>query len=271
MKNWIITYFLFFVSGLLSAAETIVILSSDLGPFQQALQGFNEEFSQSSRVFNLKQEAPELKGDEIIVAFGGKAALYEYPDGVDLIYGMIPSSSVQPRVNSGSMVRVEMSPPADFLIAQTKIMNPQAEAIAVFNVQDAYSGFCENLERAAEKGGMKARVLSVKNDDELGRAMEEIAGKVQALWLVPDAMLLNLRTFDSLRGFCQANKIMLLVPTHILVSRGAAASISPDFSESGRSAARALKTCCKRKLRLMLSILKKTRLLSVKVYLKPAA
>jgi len=67
--------------------QVTAVLSSDLGPYGEAYAGFVEAFGQPVTQINLKNDRLQLSADtRVVVAFGGKAALLDYPEDVTLIY-----------------------------------------------------------------------------------------------------------------------------------------------------------------------------------------
>ena len=60
---------------------------------------------------------------------------------------------------------------------------------------------------------------------------------VDAVWLPPDPVLINARSFSIFREFSRSNDVPLYVPASSLLDRGATASISCGIDEIGRMAA----------------------------------
>jgi ABC-type uncharacterized transport system substrate-binding protein len=60
---------------------------------------------------------------------------------------------------------------------------------------------------------------------------------MDAIWLVPDPILLNAEGLPVFIDFSHANKVPLFVPTGGLINQGATAVIGPTFRELGRLAA----------------------------------
>jgi ABC-type uncharacterized transport system substrate-binding protein len=61
---------------------------------------------------------------------------------------------------------------------------------------------------------------------------------VDGVWLPPDPVLINARSFSIFREFSRSNDVPLYVPTSSLLNRGAVASVSCGFDEIGRTAGR---------------------------------
>ncbi len=82
-----------------AAAEPVVaVLSSDLAYYQEAFQGFQKAWAGPVAAVNLKSGKARIDSDtRVVVAFGAKAALQPYPDGVTVIYCMAPGTQLKGR------------------------------------------------------------------------------------------------------------------------------------------------------------------------------
>src|SRR4051812_22084744 len=98
-------------SPVLARNDTLAVLSSDMGPYAQALLGFQEELGQTVTLIRLTDEPPRIQGQpRIVVAFGGKAVRQKYPDSSVLIYCMAPGTQVGLSDHQGVSVEVSMMP-----------------------------------------------------------------------------------------------------------------------------------------------------------------
>ena len=221
------------------AQEVVGVLSSDLGPYQEAYEGFREAFGQEVPRISLASGSPEIGRDtRVVVAFGGKAALYGYPEGVSVIYCLAPAARLEA---SGSevMVKVHMLPYAGYVVSKVKEIQPGLRRLGVFWASDAMSEYVGEISRASVAFGLEVAAERVGDPDELPDRLRGLLRRgVDGLWLPPDPLLINSRSFALLREFCRSNDIPFYVPTAGLVEKGAVASISASFREIGRTAGR---------------------------------
>ena len=68
---------------------------------------------------------------------------------------------------------------------------------------------------------------------------------MDAIWLVPDPLLVNPKGLPVFIEFSHANRVPLFVPTGGLTDQGATAAVGPTFREMGRLAAAAAKKALK--------------------------
>ncbi len=78
----------------------------------------------------------------------------------------------------------------------------------------------------------------VANAREVRAALGEIAGSIDALWLVPDPHLITAEMVYYLLVFTLERKLALFGFLESFTKVGALASVSPDYREIGRRAAR---------------------------------
>jgi ABC-type uncharacterized transport system substrate-binding protein len=222
------------------AGSIVAVISSDLGPYKEALKGLQETLGEV-QVFNLQTDAnPSIGNPKVIVALGGQAALKDYPASAALVYGMVPDNSIKPK-HDGDMVRIDMMPRAASLVSKVKEINPGAGRLAVFQVSDHHAGYVKEVKAAAAEVGMKVVVETIEGLTDLPAKLRAIKGEVDAMWIAPDPILVNPQTFAVMREFGFFNKICLIVPVSALVEKGAVASVAASFKDMGKAAGRAAK------------------------------
>ena len=100
--------------------------------------------------------------------------------------------------------------------------------------------YIKTMREEAALGGIELLVERVERGRDLPSSLRDvIRKKPDALWLPADPLLVNPESFAILKGFTWSNRIPFYAPTDGLVGRGAAAAVSCDFREIGRTAGRA--------------------------------
>ncbi len=219
-----------------SSENVVVVLSSDSPPYQQALAGFRETFGSSAGTFILSKEEPRIpRAVRVIVAIGGKAALYAYdaPQAV-FIYCLAPGVYVDANQHPVGLTKVYVSPPPNVLIRQLRDLQPALKRLHAFWINDSATSYGKALKEEGEKAGMTIIPERLNSLDELPDRLRAIRGRVDALWLPPDPLLITPQSFAMIRQFSFNNDIPLYVSMDTLVDQGAAASISVSFQEMGR-------------------------------------
>jgi len=218
------------------AQEVMAVLSSDLRPYEEALSGFEEAFGNRVPRLNLATEQLVVRGQSrIVVAFGGKAALADYPNSVTLIYCLAPGTQL-PSNERHRSIKIHMLPRADVVVKRLNGIQPALKKLAVFWSADAMSNYLGSYELSAS-GNFE--VLSERIEDPDGlpvRLRAALQQGVDGLWLPPDPLLINAQRFGVLKAFCLSNAIPLYVPTAGLVEKDAVASVSTSFRQIGQTA-----------------------------------
>src|SRR6185312_5255563 len=103
----------------------VLMVSSNLKPYQEALAGFQQQYGRKVPTFFLSDGEPTLKDDtRVIVAIGGKAALHEYPDNVRLIYCLAPGLTVGNENYSEAPIKIHTAPNLFLTVSKFKEIQP---------------------------------------------------------------------------------------------------------------------------------------------------
>ncbi len=220
--------------------QAVAVLSSDLGPYREALEGFREAFGQTIPSYNLSEDKLKLSPEtRIVVAFGGKAALFPYPEPVTLVYCMAPGTELNPGNRRGSSVGIGMLPRASIIFPKLKEIQTNLKRLAVFWSSEFMGHYVESMRQAAVPMEIEIVSQRLKGPDELPERLRSLFQSIDAVWLMPDPLLINSQSFNVFKEFSWSNKVPFYAPTAGLVEQGATASISASFREIGRAAASA--------------------------------
>ena len=219
--------------------EVIAVLSSDLGPYREAFEGFQESFKRPVSLFNLSERAPKIgEKTRLVVTFGGKAAQWTYPDQVILIYCMAPGTRLDLKGRKGRLIEIQMLPPPASVLSRLKEIQPPLKRLAAFWASTSMKEYIEETERISPSFGIKILSERLGGPNEFPDRLRALFyGSVDALWLLPDPLLIGAQSLSALKEFSWSNQIPLYVPTAGLVEQGGTASISSSFREIGRAAA----------------------------------
>ncbi len=222
------------------AHDVTTVLSSRLSPYVEALAGFQEAVGRPIDVLDLAGGgAPEIgEGTRVVVAFGGKAALQPFPRHVTVVYAMAPGTLLPPGVEERPPVKVHMLPRPGFVVSKLKEIHPSLTRLAIFWASDAMGTYVRELETVSGSFGVQILAEQVADPEDVPEGLRALLLRnAEGIWLPPDPLLVNARSFSVLGDFSWANDIPFFVPTSGLVEKGAAASIACSFREIGRRAA----------------------------------
>lgn len=224
------------------AQEVVAVLSAELGPYREAFEGFQEVLGRPVPSIPITEGTPRLSMEtRVIVAFGGKAAQWEYPDRVVLIYGMAPGTTLGLRDRKGLSVEVNILPRAATVLARLKEIQPHLKRLAVLWSSKSTEDYLNEVRKASHSSGIEILSERLNGPVDLPDRLRSLFGKIDALWLLPDPVLVNAQNFSILKEYSWSNRIPFYAPTAGFVQQGATASVSSGFREVGRAAGLAAK------------------------------
>ena len=98
-----------------------------------------------------------------------------------------------------------------------------------------------NIIAKAEKkvvdAGMNLVKYEIDSSKEVSEAIENIIGKIDALWLLPDSTVVTKKSFGFIKSTTLENKIPLLCTSDVFVKAGALAAVFSDYKCVGIQAA----------------------------------
>jgi len=218
--------------------ELFAVLTSDLGPYREAFDGFQAGFGQKVPFAVLSgpnQDVPA--GSRVVAAFGGKAALALYPDTLDLLYCLAPGIDSAQIGRSGKSIAVRMHPREERLAEKVKEIQPGAKRIAVLWISGSFEKRVEKIRGAFAGVGIELLSEQMTSTNEIPDRLRTLFSRnIDALWLMPDPLLINARSFRVLKEFSWSNRVPLYSPSAGLVEQGATAALSTGYYDIGKVA-----------------------------------
>lgn len=226
----------------LGAQEVVAVLSSDLAPYREAYQGFKTALGLPVTQIDLQAGRPIIgRNTRLVVAFGSKAAMEEYPRDLTLVYCMAPGTALDPGQRQGPTIRISMLPVASQVIGALRDLQPPLKHLAALWITDTMTDYAAQMQQAGREAGLEVVAEQLRDPGQLPDSLRRLIGKgVEALWLPPDPLLINAGSFAVLREFSRANKIPLYAPTAGFAEEGAVAAVGVSFAQNGRTAAEAV-------------------------------
>lgn len=220
-------------TGTAKAADVVAVLSGDSGPYKEALEGLKAVVGTVEAV--TLPNAPKLDGAKVVVTFGSEAALKKYPDSVALVAALMPDPKILPK-HGGSVTRVGLVAAPGVLAAKIKSLQGAAATLAVLDPAGAYGDYIAALKAVAPNAGLAISVKKVDSLSDLATKLPGLKGSAQALWMPPDPLFMNPKTFSLIAQFCRGAGIGMYAPMASLAKLGSLAGISPSFKAQGRAA-----------------------------------
>lgn len=222
-----------------AAQEVVAVLASEQRAQRETYVSFQAIFGKPVPVVPMGEDIPE--GTKVVVAFGGKAAIQRYPAGVTLIYAIAPGLVVGPKTHDGRSIKVMMEPEAGALLQALQGLQPKLKRLTVLWSSAIRGSAVERLVKLGVARGIVVSPERLEHARDLPDRLRRLDGKMDAIWLPPDPLLINESSFDILKHYSYDNDIPFYAPTEGLAELGATAALVVSYREMGRQAAAAAK------------------------------
>jgi putative ABC transport system substrate-binding protein len=227
-------------------ARVVVLKSSGISLYSQALAGFRKGFRGSINEHNLGGdenkgrrilEAMKDAPPDVIVAIGAKAAIaarQALPD-VPMVYSLV----VNPKrigIQGPNVAGVAHVIPAGEQFTFLKKIAPQVRRIGVVHHRSSSATVREG-HKGALAHGLTLVTREVKKRDDVPQALSAILAKVDAVWLIADLVVVTQESFEYLLTKSFEAKLPILAYSKAFVKGGALVALSPDYVGIGGAVA----------------------------------
>jgi putative ABC transport system substrate-binding protein len=257
-KTRIYSIFIFFLwilfhSTYCAYAEktAIVIKSQNLSAYNKVIKGFEAECIQKDITI---KSIYDLKGKMKIGHKTVRKIKKEKPD-IILTIGVLATTIAKEEIKDIPIVFCMVINHARFQLAGANITGIAAE----ISVEEQLKGYqtilnplknigviydpskTGNIIVSAEKTvkdiGMNLVKYEINSSKEVLEAMEDLTGRIDALWLLPDSTVITKKSFALITSTTRENKIPLLCTSDVFVKAGALAAVFSDYECVGGQAA----------------------------------
>ncbi len=222
------------------ASEVIVIKDSGIKPYRDAIEGFKSACNCSVTELDVAdldalEQAVSARPDAVVAvgtrAFRKTKAIKNLP----VIYTMVmPSEAADRKGSNVSGVSMDIAPET-YLAAMTGLF-PAVKKIGVLFDPEHTGPFVQKAAAAATAKGV-ALVLKTMSDPRQAPALlEEMRGKIDILWMLPDATLVSYEATEYLMLFSFRNNIPIFSFSEKYVEQGAVAALKIDPGDMGTQA-----------------------------------
>ncbi|HNT97074.1 MAG TPA: ABC transporter substrate binding protein [Elusimicrobiales bacterium] len=219
--------------------RVIAVLTRAESVYMEAFSAFQAAYGSEIRYYDLSEGAPSLpKEARTIVTFGGKAASFRYPEGTKVIYAMAPGLQLS-RTRYPGAVKISMLPPVDRVLKRLRSIQPGMRTLAIFWTADRYAPLVEEAGLRGREYGVSVYAVRIKAPGDLPAAIRAENGRMDAIWLPPDPLLLTPSTLRIFTSFAWGNAVPLYGSTRGMTREGAAASVGVTVKAVGTAAAEA--------------------------------
>lgn len=243
MKQAILSAFLLLCAAPACPAaqkNTVAVLSLDSGAYLEAFSAFQAAYGGEVAHYDISSREPKIDKDvKLLVTFGGKAAKYPYPGGINTIYCLAPGLSVKAPEGEAKSVKIALIPAFPVTLARIKQIQPGLKRLRILWSASGYSPYEQGVKDDGARQGVQVTTFRLEGPDSLPGALRSALGAADAIWLPPDPLIVTRENLLILREFSWDNNIPFYGSTKSMTREGALASFGTSFAEIGKAAARA--------------------------------
>ncbi len=248
--TWLLALSLSLVPANRAGAVVLVVASDDLPQYREPIEAF--EASSSRRVQLIDIDGSRERGEDLlraaarrndiegVFALGGQAAhlsrqlLGSRPLVFALVLDPSPFASMSPEAAVAG-ISVEM--PADALLTRFKLLLPQIRRVGMIHGPETPARLLAEASAASAALGLELVAEKIERSDEVAGAYRRMRTEIDALWMVPDAVVVTRENFAHLVERTRADGIAFLAFSENFVRAGALLSIAPSYATMGSQAA----------------------------------
>lgn len=230
------------------AKKVVAVKTSNIAAYNLALDGFRKAFGGEVVVQEIPRGAGlddaaiariRSQGPAAILAIGSKAAasLASRIHDVPIVYCMVFEPKKR-HLDGANVTGVGLEIPAAEQLRQLKRVVPKLSKVGVVYDPAKTGPLVDTARSAAKKLGITLVEYKVDKTSEVPDAIDDVAGRSDALWLPPDATVVTHETFKHLLVVSLERKLPVLVFSVAFVKAGALLGVAPDYSAIGGVAAK---------------------------------
>jgi putative ABC transport system substrate-binding protein len=250
-KLFLLALFWFMSSSIQAGAADIVILkSSDLSYYEQAVAGFKTSLSPTTKIREYSLGGQLAHGREIgkalrasppdlVFAVGLKAAMAAKLEIFDtpVVFCMVlnPEQHGLPVANmTGIAVRI----PAEAQLSALHSVLPTRHRIGLLYDEEHSGIFVRDALQEAKRHGLELVTIAVRHHEEIPKALRALLPKIDALWLIQDSTVVSESAIPFFLESTLEAKVPIFTFSSMLVQQGALGALVLDPRSVGQQAAR---------------------------------
>jgi putative ABC transport system substrate-binding protein len=226
------------------AGGVIVVKSADLKPYREVLRGFKDSCGCPVEELQVRgredREKILLKSPDAVVAIGTSVfKLARDIKDIPVIYTMaMPSETSSIRQPNISGVSMDLSPEA-YLTAMRELFSRVTRIGILYDPQNT-GAYVSDAAQAAQAAGIELVTKQVRDASKIPAALDELQGKIDVLWMLPDPAVATDETVELLLRFSFQHAVPVFSFAKKYVEMGAVASLDVDPYNMGVQAAEIL-------------------------------
>jgi len=212
------------------AFAVTVVKDTNIKAFQEAIQGFTSTCGCTVNEVDLATDdaldkAVKARPDAFFVlgtqTFRKAKAIKNFP----VIYTMVMPSELED-LPAGNLYGVSMDISPDASLRAMAKLFPNAGRIGVISDPEQTGPFVRDAAAAAKARGIKLVVKNIHDPQQAPAVLEQLKGKIDVFWLLPDPTFINSESIEYLMLFSFQNSVPVFTFSKKYVDLGAVAALA---------------------------------------------
>lgn len=238
-----------------SPAVIVVVLSRDIAPYRDALDGFQDHLGVARKPFKLVdfsieawEHDPAALIDKIrsrrptmVLTLGSAATDFvaEQIRDIPIVFSLVlPStghgSLEQLRESHRNITGATMEIPLSLQFKKLRELIPEARRIGVLYDPQVSGPVVEEAEATATRAGLQLVPIPVTSEGDVVRETEDLADRVDVLWSVADSTVFTPQGLKHILLATLRNRIPFVGLSPAFVKAGALLALSCDYEDIGK-------------------------------------
>ncbi len=235
------------------AGDAVAILRSDSLPVYDApIDAFTQALGLPIEVHDIRGERERARRitdglledpPPAVLALGAKAAWAAHqslPTTIPIVYAQVRDPD-RYGLDGIHITGIRMEMPPEMVLAQFRLLAPNVQTIGFLLAAGNSDPAVGEAIAAAKDVGLIVRAQRVTSERDVRKTAAAMARTVDAIWLLPDPLVVSPSTFHFIRGQAARAHIPVLAYSETLVDAGALLCVAPDSQAIGVEAARVMR------------------------------
>lgn len=230
------------------AAEVVILKSSDIAAYDQAIAGFKSSLGGSVTLSEYDLEGDLEKGRKLarkirasdpalVLAIGLKAAKAAQLEIVDIpvVYAMVLDPAKY-GLTTRNMTGVLLEVPLERQLALIRSVLPNVKRIGTLYDPSKTAGTIDEVRRLVKPNGTDLLSSQIGSEREVPSALRNLLPSVGALWLMPDSTVLSEESLRFILNTSLEEHVPVIGFSKEFARSGALLCLSVNYTEIGRQA-----------------------------------
>ena len=248
--SWTVTALvcLLFSPGLASATDVVILKSSDIAAYNQAISGFKAalpndvvlaEYDLQGDLEKGRKLARKIRAADpaLVFAVGLKAAKAAQLEIVDIpvVYAMVLDPAKY-GLNAPNMTGVLMEIPMERQLIMIKSLLPRLKHVGTLYDPSKTATLIEDARRLLKSNGTELVPIPLNNERDVPGALRTLLPSIDALWLVPDSTVLTDESLRFILNTALEERVPVVGFSREFARSGALLCLSVNYGDIGRQA-----------------------------------